>query len=105
METVNLLGVTITNKLTWARLLPEGSVPFYKTCIRFVIDCSIPVFYYSLPQYLKSGLVCFEKRALSIIIPGENYQSATKKLGINPLNSSRAFVGKTLSSYYLRFDT
>ena len=43
------------------------------------------MFYYSLPQYLKSELVRLEKRALPIINPGEDYQAAIKKLGIKPL--------------------
>ena len=55
------------------------------TCIRVVIDYAIPAFYHSLPQYLKSELIRLEKRALSVIIPREDYQTATNKLGIKPL--------------------
>jgi hypothetical protein len=108
VDTVELLGVTLTNQLTWnhhiekvikkaskrlyflvqlkrAKLPIEDLVLFYITCIRFVIDYAIPEFYCSLPQYLKSELVRLEKRALSIITPGQDYQTAAKMLNVKPL--------------------
>ena len=72
-------------QLKRAKLPSEDLVQFYITCIRAVIDYAIPAFYHSLPQYLKSELIRLEKRALSIIIPREDYQTATNKLGIKPL--------------------
>ena len=86
VDTVELLGVTLTNQLTWnphiekvikkackrlyfpvqlkrEKLPIEVLVLFYITCIRSVIDYAIPAFYSSLPQNLKSELVLLEKKS------------------------------------------
>lgn len=44
---------------------------FYSGCIRSIMDCVIPVFYYSLLKYLMQGLerVQIAKRAISLICP------------------------------------
>ena len=76
-DTVDLLGVTLTCRLTWnskidkvikkaskrlyvlrfySKLPTEDLVLFYTTCIRSMIDYARPAYYNSLPQYLKSEL-------------------------------------------------
>ena len=102
IEAVNsakLLGITISNKLTWnahvnevvkkegkklyflvqlkrARLPPSDLVLFYLSCVRSKVDYGVLAFYNALPQYLKNEFVCTEKRALSIILPSMSYNKA-----------------------------
>ena len=106
VDSVKLLGVTISSNLTWndhiveitkrvskrlyfltqlkrARIPPQDLVLFCKSCIRSVIDYAIPIFYHMLPQYLKNELVRLEKRAISIITSG-SYTEA-QVLGITPI--------------------
>ena len=52
----------------------------YTTCIRAVVECNTCV----LP-FPSSELIRLEKRALSTIIPGEDYKTATNKLEVKPL--------------------
>ena len=97
-----LLGVTITNNLSWnlhinetvkkaskrlyfVRQLKRARVPtsadlvrFY-TCIRSVYDYAVPVFHSSLPSYLINDLEWIQKRALSIIFPHLCYSCETRK--------------------------
>jgi len=112
LELVNntkLLGVIISNNLTWndhinevirkvskrlyfliqlkrANVAARDLVLFYSTCIRSIIDYAIPVFYHALPQYLKEELIRLEKRAVSIILPGLTYSLACIELGIKPIS-------------------
>jgi len=112
LELVNntkLLGVIISNNLTWndhinevirkvskrlyfliqlkrANVAARDLVLFYSTCIRSIIDYAIPVFYHALPQYLKEELIRLEKRAVSIILPRLTYSLACIELGIKPIS-------------------
>ena len=107
IEVVNsakLLGITISDNLTWnahvnevvkkaskklyflvqlkrARLPPSDLFLFYLSCVRSTIDYGVPAFYNALPQYLKNELVRIEKRALSIILPSMSYNKACEVLG------------------------
>ena len=111
IEVVNsakLLGITISDNLTWnahinelvkktnkklyflvqlkrARLPPSDLVLFYLSCVRSTIDYGVPVFHNALPQYLKNELIHIEKRALSIILPSMSYNKACKVLRITPI--------------------
>ena len=87
-----LLGLIITNTLTWndhidslirkaakkiyflvqlkrAHVLAEDLVTYHCACIRSSLDYACPVFHYSLPQYLQSELESIQKRALACIFP------------------------------------
>ena len=89
-----LLGLTITNDLTWydhvteitkkaskklylLTQLKRAGVPkqdlalFYVLRVRSVIDYAAPVFFNGLPQYLKKELVRLEKRVISILTSGK----------------------------------
>ena len=54
----------------------------YCSCIRSVLVYAVPVFYYSLPMYLKTELERVQKRALAIIFPGMDYSNALADTGI-----------------------
>ena len=99
VKSAKFLGVTISDDLSWnehvrevvkkaskrlyflvqlkrARLPTSELVLFYCTCIRSVLSYAVPVFYYSLPLYLKTELERVQKRALAIIFPGIDYSDA-----------------------------
>ena len=107
VDSAKLLGVTISNNLTWnahikevikkarkrlyylvqlkrARLPVEDLVTsktsFYTSCVRSVMDYAVPAFYHALPQYLKNDLIRLEKRAISIINPDVDYLAAGEVL-------------------------
>ena len=98
MTSAKLLGLTISSNLTWNEhisevikkaskrlyflvLLKRSRVPrhdmstFYTVCIRSVLTYAAPAFFYALPKYLKDELVGVEKRAMSIICPGDHRTS------------------------------
>ena len=86
VKNAKLLGLTISDNLTWnahvneiikkaskklyllvqlkrARVPHSDLVLFYKACVRSGVDYAVPVLYNALPQYLKNELVRIEKRA------------------------------------------
>ena len=94
VTSTKLLGLTIANDLTWndhvteitkkaskrcyflTQLKRAGNPKqdlalFYVLCMRSVIDYAAPVFFNSLPQYIKNELVQLKKRAKSIITSGK----------------------------------
>ena len=98
VTSAKLLGLTISSNLTWNEhisevikkaskrlyflvLLKRSRVPrhdmstFYTVCIRSVLTYAAPAFFYALPKYLKDELVGVEKRAMSIICPGDHRTS------------------------------
>lgn len=58
---------------------------FYTACIRSVLPYEAPVFFYTLPKYLKDELVRVEKRAMSIICSGLPYQEVIELVNIVPI--------------------
>ena len=99
VQNAKLLGVTITNNLSWnlhinetikkaskrlyfLRQLKRAGVPisdlvrFYTCCIRSVCDYAIPVFHSSLPYYLIDDLERVQERALSIICSQSSYSKS-----------------------------
>lgn len=108
VPTVKLLGLTISNNLTWnsyidevikkvskrlyflvqlrrAKVPPQDLAQFYTSCIRSVVDYAIPAFYHCLPHYLKQELIRLEKRAISIITSDPDYQTGLEQLNIKPM--------------------
>ena len=90
VNSAKLLGVTISNILTWnehineiikkaskrlyslsqlkrARVAKQDLVLFYTSCIRSIVTYASPVLFYALPEYLKNELERIQKRALRII--------------------------------------
>ena len=108
VESAKLLGVTVSNNLTWndhigqtikkaskrmfflvqlkrAKVSRHELILFYTSCIRSLLTYASPVFFYALPIYLKEDLERVEKRALSIICPGLAYREALKFLHIDSI--------------------
>ena len=106
VASTKLLGLTITNDLTWndhvteitkkaskrfyfltqlkrARVPKQDLALFYVACVRSVIDYAAPVFFNGLPQYLKNELVRLEKRAISIITSGKC--NSAIEVGLTPI--------------------
>ena len=115
VKNAKLLGLTISDNLTWnahvneiikkaskklyflvqlkrARVPPSDLVLFYKACVRSGVDYAVPVFYNALPQYLKKELVRIERRALSIILPRTGYTIACGFLGITPTTEHHSLL-------------
>ena len=56
-----------------AKVSPSDIIRFYSTCIRPLLEYCLPVFHDAIPEYLSSDLQHVQKRALSIISPGNSY--------------------------------
>ena len=111
VDIAKLLGVTISNNLTWNEhidqaikkaskrmyfllQLKRAKVPrneiilFYTSCIRSVLTYyASPVLFHALPMYLKKNLERVEKRALAIICPGLSYTDALELSNIVSINA------------------
>ena len=122
MDSAKLLGVTISNNLTWNEHIDQAikkaskrmyfliqlrraKVPrneiilFYASCIGSVLTYASPVFFYALPMYLKKDLERVEKRALAIICPGLSHMDALELSNIVSINDYIAgLCNKTFTS-------
>ena len=99
VDSVKLLGVTITSTLQWnchvlevikkankrmyfLTLLKRANVPahdiicFYRTCIRPVLEYCAPLYHHALPDYLTKDIERIQRRALAIITPGLSYSES-----------------------------
>ena len=117
VESAKLLGVTISNNLTWNmridQIIKKASKRMYfliqlkranvaghelilldTSCIRPVVTYASPAFFYALPLYLKKDLENVEKRALSIICPGLAYRKALELSNIMSINDYIASLCK-----------
>lgn len=99
VDSVKLLGVTITSTLQWnchvlevikkpnkrmyfLTLLKRANVPahdiicFYRTCIRPVLEYCAPLYHHALPDYLTKDIERIQRRALAIITPDLSYSES-----------------------------
>ena len=128
MDSVKLLGVTISNNLTRQDhidqvikkaskhiylliQLKRAKVPlneiqlFYTSCTRSVLTYASPVFFYTLPMYLKKDLERVEKRALAISCPELSYMDALELLNIVSINDYIASLCNTTFTSILNDST
>ena len=124
VQNARLLGVTITNNLSWilhinetikktskglyllrqlkrTRVSTSDLVRFYISCIRSVCDYAVPVFHSSLPNYLINDLEQVEIRALSIICPHLSYNESLAFLDMDSLFDHHSFLCSSLFSKIL----
>ena len=124
VQNAKLLGVTITNNLSWNLHINEtikkaskrlyllrplkrngvstsDLVRFYTCCIRSVCDYAVPVFHSSLPNYLINDLEGVQKRALSIIFPHLSYNESLAFLDMDSLFDHHSFLWSSLFSKIL----
>ena len=119
VESVKILGLTVSSNLLWNNhvieaikksnkrifflvLLKRAGVPlediiiFYCTTIRPVLEYCPPVFHHALPQYLSDDIERVQKRALSIISPGQRYEATLNRFSLTTLKSRRLELCKKL---------
>lgn len=122
VELVNhakILGLTISDDFRWnehvktiikkankriyfivqmkrANISIAAIVRFYCTCIRPVLEYSCEVFHHSLPQYLSDNIERFQKRVLSIILPGKSYPDRLELTNLTSLYDRRVNLSKKL---------
>ena len=114
VDSVKLIGITITNTLQWnchvldviqkankriyfLILLKRANVPahdiicFYLTCIRPVLEYCAPLYHHALPDYLSKDIERIQKRALSIISPGLSYDDSLSMFNMASLEDRRKY--------------
>lgn len=110
ITSANMLGVTISRKLTWnehssqvfkkaskrlyffiqlkrLRLSCHELILFFCTCIRSILIYAAPLFHYALPMYLKNDLESVQKRALAIIYPSIEYSKVQSRAGFHTVSN------------------
>ena len=117
-----ILGLTISSDLRWnehikniikkvnkriyfiiqlkrVHVPTNAIVSFYCTCIRSILEYSCEVFHFSLPKYLSNNIERFQKRVLSIILPGKSYSDRLSITSLNSLHDRRyQLTKKTFNS-------
>ena len=122
VQNAKILGLTISNNLTWNTrigeiitkankrmyflvLLRKAGVPssdivnFYCTCVRPLLEYCAPMFHHAIPGYLREDLERIQKRALNVISPGHSYCDNLARFGLKTLRSRRETLCQTLSTY------
>lgn len=112
VQNAKILGLTISNNLTWNThigeiitkankrmyflvLLRKAGVPlldtanFYCTCVRPLLEYCEPLFHHALLSYLKDDLERIQKHALNVISPGHSYRDNLALFGLKTLQSRR----------------
>ena len=123
VDSVKVLGVTISNTLQWnchvseiikkankqmyfLILLKRAKVPasdivsFYTTCIRPVLEYCAPLYHIALPDYLCKDKERVQKRVLSIISPALSNQDSLQSFKINTLKVRRSNRCQNMASRY-----
>ena len=115
VEHVKLLGVTLSNDLTWNRhidnivkkagkrvymlyqlkragVAQSDLVTVYISVVRPVLEYACPVWHTNLPKYLSENIEIVQKRALKAIFPGESYSDILNNIGIGTLKERRDYI-------------
>ena len=109
---VKLLGVTISQDLTWnkhvdnivkkagkrlymlyqlkrAGITQKDMVSVYVSVVRPVLEYACPVWHTNLPQYLSHNIEVIQRRALKCIFPGLGYADILRHVNLDTLNVRR----------------
>ena len=117
VEHANMLGVTISNNLTWSKhvdnivskagkrvymlyqlkragISQNDLVKIYVSSIRPVLEYACPVWSTSLPKYLSDAIEMIQKRVLRSIHPGLHYDDILVLVGLQSLKMRRDNICK-----------
>ena len=124
VDHAKLLGVTISNDLTWGKhveniiskagkrlymlyklkragISQNDMVKIYISVVRPVLEYACPVWSTSLPKYLSDAIEMIQKRALRAVYPGLHYDDMLTLLGLKSLKDRRdALYAKRIFRVY-----
>ena len=112
MEYAKLLGVTLSNDLTWNRhvdcIVKKAAkrvymlyqlkragisqldlVTVYISVVRPVLEYACPVWHTNLPKYLSDSIELIQNRALKFIFPDMSYNDILNDTGLRTLKERR----------------
>ena len=125
VDQAKLLGVTISNDLTWGKhvgniiskagkrlymlyqlkragISQNDKVKIYISVVRPVLEYACPVWSTSLPKYLSDAIEMIQQRALRAIYPGLHYDDMLTLLGLKRLKDRRDALCKSYFKVVLR---
>ena len=117
VERVKLLGITLSNDLTWKRHVDNivkkagkkiymiyqlkragvnqaDLVTIYISVVRPVVEYACPVWHTNLPIYLSDNIRMIQKRAVRAIFPGMSYVDILNHINLSTLKERRDYLCK-----------
>ena len=102
VEYAKLLGVTLSNDLTWNRhvdcivkkragINQLDLVTVYISVVRPVLEYACPVWHTNLPEYLSDSIEWIQTRAKEYIFPGKSYNDILNDIGLRTRKDERFF--------------